>query len=107
MCNQQVGTNMVEYLQNETTGALLHVLCLRDETKGTSKTFAIIPGHSIETETLLEAVDLCFKAFYVFVVNYTNQCLSVWEFPHHAVYKIDGKESPSVKSEDNSSFRPI
>lgn len=48
------------------TGALLHILCLSDETRGTSQTFAIIPGHAIETVSLLEAVDLCFKASFCF-----------------------------------------
>ncbi|XP_052397796.1 uncharacterized protein LOC127945319 [Carassius gibelio] len=94
---QPVGTNMVEYLNHEMTGALLHILCLSDETRGTSQTCAIIPGHAIETESLLEAVDLCFKAFFVFDVQYTKQCLPTWEFLQHAVYQIEGKESSSVK----------
>lgn len=88
---------MVEYLNHEMTGALLHILCLSDETRGTSQTFAIIPGHAIETVSLLEAVDLCFKAFFVFDVQYTKQCLPTWEFLQHAVYQIEGKESSSVK----------
>jgi len=34
--------------------------------KMTRQTLAIVPGHAIETETLLEAVDLCFKSLFSF-----------------------------------------
>ncbi|KAI2646123.1 Carboxylic acid reductase [Labeo rohita] len=92
-----VGTNMVEYLQNaETSDIFLHVLCLGNEST-TSQTFTIVSGHAIETESLLEAVDLCFKSFFVLDVHYTKQCLPTWEFLQHAVYHIDGHESSCVK----------
>jgi len=50
VCNQQVGTNMTRYI--------------RDVTRGTRQTVAIVPGHAIETESLPEAGDLCFKVLF-------------------------------------------
>jgi len=74
---------MVEYLQNEMTGALLHILCLRDERRGTCQTVAIVPGHVIET--LLEAVDLCLKyivsCFFVILFFMLNTQSSVSNMP--------------------------
>lgn len=51
----------------------------------------------METDSLLEAVDVCFKAFFVFDIDYTKQGLPTWEFLQHVVYDIDGHESSSVK----------
>ncbi|KAA0721208.1 hypothetical protein E1301_Tti021593 [Triplophysa tibetana] len=65
-----VRTNMVEYLQNpETSEVFLHILCLGDEATN-SQTFVIVSGHAIETDSLLETVDLCFKSFFVLDANY-------------------------------------
>ncbi|XP_078030276.1 uncharacterized protein LOC144466599 [Epinephelus lanceolatus] len=89
-----VGTNMVEYL-SKTSQPFPHVLCLGDDTT-TSQAFTIISGNALESESLLGAVDVCFKAFYVFDLNYTKQCKQIWEFIQHAVYGIEGHESPSV-----------
>ncbi|KAF3859028.1 hypothetical protein F7725_021427, partial [Dissostichus mawsoni] len=89
----QVGTNMVQYLQTaERTQRLPHILCLGDDMT-TCQTFTIVSENAIETDTLLGAVDLCFKAFFVFDINYTKQCLPTWEFIQQAVYEIDGHES--------------
>ncbi|KAF3833196.1 hypothetical protein F7725_026861 [Dissostichus mawsoni] len=61
------------------------------------KSFINIQPTCHETDTLLGAVDLCFKAFFVFDINYTKQCLPTWEFIQQAVYEIDGHESSNVK----------
>ncbi|KAL7408435.1 hypothetical protein ABVT39_023519 [Epinephelus coioides] len=86
---------MLEYL-NKTSQPFPHVLCLGDDTK-TSQAFTIISGNALESEILLGAVDICFKAFYVLDLNYTKHCKQTWEFIQHAVYGIEGHESPSVK----------
>ncbi|XP_034089809.1 uncharacterized protein LOC117557924 [Gymnodraco acuticeps] len=94
---QPVGTNMVQYLQTaERTQPFPHILCLGDDTT-TCQTFTIVSDNAIETDTFLGAVDLCFKAFFVFDLNYTKQCLPTWEFIQQAVYNIDGHESSNVK----------
>ncbi|XP_034085470.1 uncharacterized protein LOC117554950 [Gymnodraco acuticeps] len=94
---QPVGTNMVHYLQTvERTQPFPHILCLGDDMT-TCQTFTIVSDNAIETDTLLGAVDLCFKAFFVLDLNYTKQCLPTWEFIQQAVYEIDGHESSNVK----------
>ncbi|KAI4796200.1 hypothetical protein KUCAC02_029390 [Chaenocephalus aceratus] len=94
---QPVGTNMVQYLQTaERTQPFPHILCLGDDMT-TCQTFTIVSDNAIETDTLLGAVDLCFKAFFVLDLNYTKQCLPTWEFIQQAVYEIDGHESSNVK----------
>ncbi|CAL8262381.1 unnamed protein product [Merluccius merluccius] len=94
---QPVGTNMVEYINTSQLNQQgPHVLCLGDEFI-TNQAFIIISGHAIEATSLLEAVDVCFKAFFVFDVNYPKQCVPTWEFIQHALYNIDGHESSAVK----------
>lgn len=87
---------MVEYLEI----AAAHqpspfILSLGDA--ASCQAFAVIAGHAVEAHSLLGAVDLCFKSFFVFDVHYTKQCLPTWEFLQHAVYRLDGHESSSVK----------
>lgn len=73
-----------------------HILCLGDDTN-ICQNFTVVAGHAIETASLLEAVDVGFKSFYVLDINYTKQCRPTWEFLQHAAYNIDGYESSSVK----------
>jgi len=62
VCNQQVGTNM-------TRG-------IRDVTRGTHQTVAIVPGHAIKSESLPEDGDLCFKVLFCFSMLNTQSCVS-------------------------------
>ncbi|XP_028254199.1 uncharacterized protein LOC114450898 isoform X2 [Parambassis ranga] len=91
---QPVGTNIVEYLTN-VDNTFPHVLSLGHER--VSQTFLVVEGHAIETDSLLEAVDLCFKSFYVFDTNYPKECQPTWEFLQHCIYEINGQESSAVK----------
>lgn len=58
--------------------------------------FAIINGAALEQSTLLAAVDVCFKAFYVFDINCPKQCSPVWQFPQTVVYGLSGKATPAI-----------
>ena len=62
-----------------------------------SQFFGFFGGDAQEHMTLLGAVDVCFKTFYVYDINYPKQCCSAWEFLQKAVYQLPGAESPSVK----------
>ena len=42
--------------------------------------YVVIGQHVIKHRTLLNAVDACFKMFYVLDVSYLDRCVSVWEF---------------------------
>ena len=84
---------MVQYLKD--AELFPHVLILGDD-KTMSHTFTIISDSAIEVDTLFGAADLCFKAFFVFDLNYTPLCRPAWEFMQSAVYQFCGKESPHV-----------
>ncbi|XDV29328.1 hypothetical protein PO909_032465, partial [Leuciscus waleckii] len=83
-----VGTNMVHYLISETSQDP-HILVLGDK-ENSSQVFIIFNGEAIEKETLLQAVDVCFKIFYIYDINYPKPSAPIWEFLQHAVYNISG-----------------
>ncbi|KAG7224413.1 hypothetical protein INR49_015105, partial [Caranx melampygus] len=95
---QPVGTIMVEYLKHSTQ-PFPHVLCLVDDDMAPcsdGQVFSIVAGNAIAADSLLGAVDHCFKMFFIFDLNYTRWCLPTWEFLQHSVYKIPGNESSVV-----------
>ena len=61
-----------------------------------SQAFVVISGKAIETETVLAAVDTCFKSFYVFDTHYPNECTPTWQFFQSVVYGLEGTVSPAV-----------
>ncbi|KAL7855273.1 hypothetical protein SRHO_G00174630 [Serrasalmus rhombeus] len=65
---------MVEYV-SEATRPYPFVLALGDDQR-CSQCFAVINGKAMEQSTLVGAVDVCFKAFFVFDINYPRQCSS-------------------------------
>ena len=49
-------------------------------------------------QSLLKAVDVAFKAFFIFVLNYPAQSIATWEFFENVVYCIEkegGEKHPS------------
>ena len=91
----QVGTNIAEYLTKRTSTEVPHVLLLEDRHQF-SQAFVIVHGHALEHPSLLGAVDACFKAFYVFDVQYPRSCAQVWEFLQ-TIYGIPGHVRSSVQ----------
>ncbi|XP_067277997.1 uncharacterized protein si:dkey-286j15.1 [Pseudorasbora parva] len=85
---QPVGTNMDQYLSSETSQDP-HVLVLGDK-ENFSQVFVIFNGEAVEQETLIQAVDLCFKMFYIYAINYPKPSAPIWEFLQHAIFKIPG-----------------
>ncbi|KAM6951105.1 uncharacterized protein FYW47_014625 [Aplochiton taeniatus] len=85
---QPVGTDMVQYLETETIEEP-HVLLLGD--KNTCfKAFTVFNREIFEQESLLQAVDVCFKTFFVFDVNFPKAAAPAWEFLQHVVYNVPG-----------------
>ncbi|XP_067241577.1 uncharacterized protein si:dkey-286j15.1 [Chanodichthys erythropterus] len=85
---QPVGTNVVDYLSSDTSQDP-HVLVLGDK-ENSSQVFVIFNGEAVEQETLIQAVDLCFKMFYVYDITYPKPSAPIWEFLQHAIFKIPG-----------------
>ncbi|KAL0962656.1 hypothetical protein UPYG_G00343450 [Umbra pygmaea] len=90
-----IATNMAEYLMKSTTEHP-YVLML-GEGHQCSQAFVIVNGAALEQPSLLAAVDVCFKAFFVFDISYPKSCAKVWEFIQTTVFQIPGHESNAVK----------
>ncbi|XP_026124521.1 uncharacterized protein LOC113106635 [Carassius auratus] len=93
----KVGTNMVEFLNRPESTKNHPFVMVMGNGQQISQAFVIINGQALEQSTLLAAVDLCFKAFYVFDMNYPKQCASTWEFMQHVVFQIEGNETSAVR----------
>ena len=68
-----------------------------------AQSFVIIDGLAIEAASVIKAVDICFKAFYILDVQYPKECKTTWEFVQKFFFKIDegkgtGSTSPGVWS---------
>ena len=48
-------------------------------------------GQALEQPTLLKAVDVCFKLFYVLDIHYPWQSCVSWEFVQKVIYALDDK----------------
>ena len=83
---------MVEYLKQNETRTFPTVLALGEPHKCATQSFVILAGQALPQNTLLGAVDVCFKAFYVFDHNYPSQCSPAWQLLQHLVYNIEGPE---------------
>ncbi|KAA0718498.1 hypothetical protein E1301_Tti021987 [Triplophysa tibetana] len=94
---QPIGTNVVEFLRRtELTKPFPFVLAMGN-IRHISQAFVILNGQALEQTTLLSAVDVCFKAFYVFDVNFPRQCASTWEFLQTVVFQMEGNESFAIR----------
>ncbi|XP_013870629.1 uncharacterized protein LOC106522237 [Austrofundulus limnaeus] len=92
------GTNMVEYLHEAMASRPYpYVLTLGNDKEHASQTFVITAGQALEQDTLLQAIDVCFKAFFILDIKYPKQCEHVWEFLQSVVYEMPGGESKLVK----------
>ena len=64
--------------------------------------FVVSSGKALERRSMLEAIDTCFKLFYVMDINYPWECKTSWEFIQKALYcledKVPGKTTSAVIS---------
>lgn len=58
--------------------------------------FVLFKEKGIKCGTLLEAIDLAFKSFYVFHIEFPSHCFGAWQFLDFSVYKM--KPSSTVLS---------
>ncbi|KAF1388932.1 hypothetical protein PFLUV_G00068060 [Perca fluviatilis] len=71
-----VGANMVEYLQAaEQTRPYPCTLVLGGE-DCCSQAFTVPSGPALEHDSVVQAVHVCVKCFYVFDINFPKQCFS-------------------------------
>ncbi|KAE8292760.1 hypothetical protein D5F01_LYC07852 [Larimichthys crocea] len=94
---QPPGTNMVQYLATVSSSIEYPYVLMLGEEHQCSQAFVIIGGIALEHPSLLGAVDGCFKAFFVFDINYPKPCAQVWEFIQTGIFELPGHESNAVK----------
>ncbi|XP_049458324.1 uncharacterized protein LOC125904754 [Epinephelus fuscoguttatus] len=92
-----VGTNMPEYLREAGKTRPEPFVLLLGQDSAFSQVFFVFNGEAQEQRTLLAAVDVCFKSFYVYDINYPKQCSPTWEFLQTTVYELPGAESSAVR----------
>uniref|UniRef100_A0A1A8J5K7 Uncharacterized protein n=1 Tax=Nothobranchius kuhntae TaxID=321403 RepID=A0A1A8J5K7_NOTKU len=69
--HKPLGTNIHEA---KATRPFPYVLTLGNDTQHVSQAFVIIAGQAVEHDTLLQAVNACFKAFFILDIEYPRQC---------------------------------
>ncbi|XP_048118509.1 uncharacterized protein LOC125306922 [Alosa alosa] len=92
---QPIGMTMADYL-TASAAEYPYVLMLGEE-YDCSQVFVVINGIPLEHQSLLSAVDACFKAFFILQLQYPKPCAQVWEFIQTVVFGIPGHESNTVK----------
>ena len=58
--------------------------------------FVLYKGKATKCNTLLEAVDLAYKSFYVFNIEFPKTCFGAYQFLDHCVYRM--KQTSTVLS---------
>ena len=78
---------MVEYLHEANASRVYpHILILGNDDQHASQAFVIVAGQSLEQDALLQAINVCFKAFFILDITYPKQCEHVWEFLQSVIY---------------------
>lgn len=85
---RKIGTNIPAYLEN-VKNKQPFVLVLGARVKP-EQVFVIIEREAIPQDSLLKAVDLCFKCFYVYDIDYPWQTCNSWQFLQSAIFGIEG-----------------
>lgn len=57
----------------------------------------VIERRAVESSSLLDAVDIAFKAHYVLNLSYQVSVKAVWEFLQCVVYNLPGTARPAVR----------
>ena len=69
--------------------------------------FAVVEKSAIKCSSVLQAVDLTFKMFYILDLHYTTKCSTVWQFLQCIVYAMDeGKSATPLMKSLRSYFMP-
>ena len=72
------------------------------ERKAPHQVFAIVQGKALQQVSLIKAVDVTFKLFYILDIHFPWQCATTWEFFQKVVYGLDAVSSNSNSSKHTS-----
>ena len=87
LISSQVGTNIPQYLEARILNKQPYLLILgdREEPQGV---FVIAERKALPQKSLVKAVDVCFKLFYILDLNYPWESATTWEFIQKVVYGL-------------------
>ncbi|XP_051576458.1 uncharacterized protein LOC127453804 [Myxocyprinus asiaticus] len=91
---QPSGTNMVQYLLKQREEKPFPFVL---ELGVGGQFFVVVNGEALEEQTLLKAVDVCFKSFFCFDTHFPKQCALAWEFLQQVVYEMPGSENSTIR----------
>ncbi|CAI6375699.1 unnamed protein product [Macrosiphum euphorbiae] len=60
--------------------------------------YVVINKYFYKVESALKAVDICFKSFFSFHLNYTPECEQIWNFIQKYMYNIETKYDKNFQS---------
>ena len=83
---------MPKYLEETSTRPEPFILLTGDR-RAPHPIFVIIQGKSLEQVSLIKAVDVTFKLFYILDIHYPWQSATTWEFFQKVVYGLDARAS--------------
>ncbi|CAB4005822.1 Hypothetical predicted protein [Paramuricea clavata] len=93
----KIGTNMPKLLEEASQSPFILAI---DARESPNQVFVAVDRQGLEQPSLVKAVDVCFKLFYILDVHYPWQCAVTWEFIQKVLYgiedKLKGKTSPAV-----------
>ncbi|XP_071853568.1 uncharacterized protein [Apostichopus japonicus] len=69
-----------------------------------TQTFVILERRPVPQESLLKAIDFCFKAMYILDMAYRPSCCLVWQFIQNGIYEIKKAHVPSCIRDLRSSW---
>ncbi|PIK42603.1 hypothetical protein BSL78_20529 [Apostichopus japonicus] len=96
----QIGTNLPEFLA-KVSQTQPFILIIGENRRNPEQQFVIVERMAMPASSLIKAVDLCFKVFYVLDLNYPWESNNVWDFIQKNIYGLgEGKgrlrSTPSV-----------
>jgi hypothetical protein len=96
-------------LQKKNLQVQPHVVVLSSDISCSSKSVAYACVHSsmfFRATSVMEAVDICLKAAFVFGINYPVAAHSCWSFMQKAVYRLSSRFDLNAIEGTGTSFRP-
>lgn len=60
--------------------------------------FTVVEDHLFKQDSLLKAVDICFKCFYVLDLDYPSASQTTWEFLQKVLYQINNSDGKGTSS---------
>ncbi|OXA55347.1 hypothetical protein Fcan01_09059 [Folsomia candida] len=88
--------DLEEFRMSESLRKQPFILCVGNlKNLEIQQSYIMVERRLILAESLVKAVDMCFKIFHVLQLQFPDECSSVWCFFDHSVFRIKEIKSPS------------